>query len=457
VSGTPAPDPELLTTVANLVEFPSAVCGSFDESFLNLPDPVLITVMKEHQRYFAVYDDQDQLLPNFVAVNNTSARNESIVRKGHERVLRARLSDADFFFREERKRPLEGRLEDLKEVIYQAELGTSFAKVQRFTKLAEYLAKQAAPEKLTDVRLAARLSKCDLVTEMVGEFPTLQGIMGKEYARLDGHPEEVCMAIREQYLPARAADELPSSSIGALIGLADRMDTIGGCFAIQLEPTGTADPFALRRHALAIIRILERMAWHISLGESVGMALSILKEDIEFDEELVQGKVLGFFRERYKNAMLRAGYESDLIDAVISVRFDHIHQLRQRIDQLKRFITESPDFESLALTFKRVTNILKNQEALLTVNPDQFKERCESRLWEAYQDLKDEVYRLVEEGEFFEALNVLVRLRKPVDAFFDGVEIMTKEDPQLKDNRIALLQNLAHLFLNLADFSKFSI
>jgi glycyl-tRNA synthetase beta chain len=227
------------------------------------------------------------------------------------------------------------------------------------------------------------------------------------------------------------------------------MDTIGGCFAIQLEPTGTADPFALRRHALAIIRILERMGWNISLGESVGTALSILKEDIEFDKEMVHVKVLGFFRERYKNAMLRAGYESDLIDAVISVRFDHIHQLRQRIDQLKRFITESPDFESLALTFKRVTNILKNQERSLTVNPDLFREPCESGLWQAYQDLKDEVYRLVEEKEFFEALNVLVRLRKPVDDLFDGVEILTKEAPQLKDNRVALLQDLPCRYLGI--------
>jgi len=457
VSGNPMKDPELLSTVANLVEFPSAVCGSFDEMFLNLPAPVLITPMKEHQKYFAVHDQDGRLMPNFVAVNNTSARDESIVRRGHERVLRARLADADFFFREDRKRPLEERLEDLKGVIYQAELGTSFAKVQRFTELAEYVAEQIAPETINEVRLAARLCKCDLVTEMVTEFPSLQGVMGKEYARLDGHPEEVCLAMHEHYLPLRAGGELPSSLIGAIVGVADRMDTITGCFAIQLEPTGAADPFALRRHSLAIIRILEKMAWDIPLSTVISKSISILNELIEFDRELIFKKVTGFFRERYKNMMLRSDYKSDLIEAVISVEFDQINQLRFRIDQLKEFVTESEEFESLVLTFKRITNILKKQEESIDVDPGLFKESCEFRLWEAYQGLKDEVYRMREAENFLGALNLMVRLRKPVDDLFDGVEILTKDNPRLRDNRVGMLQHLARLFLSPADFSKFSI
>lgn len=457
VSGIITQDPELLSTVANMVEFPSAICGGFDEAFLNIPDPVLITAMREHQRYFSIRDREGRLMPNFIAVNNTIARNESVVRKGHERVLRARLADADFFFKEDRKRPLEDRLEDLKEVIYQAELGTSFAKVQRFTKLAEFLAEQIAPEKIDDVRLAARLCKCDLVTEMVMEFPSLQGVIGKEYARLDGHPEEVCLAIDEHYLPVRAGGELPDSTIGTIVGLADRMDTIAGCFAIQLEPTGTSDPFALRRHSLAIIRIMEEMESDILLKSFISTSLSILNEEIAFDKGQVFDKVLGFFRERYKNMMLRSGYGSDLIEAVISVEFDHINQLRLRIDQLKRFVTESKEFESLVLTFKRVTNILKKQEETLTVNPDLFKEKSEFKLWEAYQELKDDVYRSLEKRNYFEALNLMVRLRRPVDDLFDGVEILTKDNPPLRDNRVGMLQNLARLFLSLADFSKFSI
>ena len=264
--------------------------------------------------------------------------------------------------------------------------------------------------------------------------------MGKEYARLDAHPEEVCLAIHEHYLPARAGDDLPKSPVGAIVGLADRIDTISGFFAIQMEPTGAADPFALRRHALAIIRILEKMQWDISLEKFIAMSLSILHEEIDFDQDLVADKVLGFFKERYKNKMLRPGYESDLIDAIISVNFDHINQLGSRIDQLKKFMTESEEFESLAITFKRVTNILKKQGELLTVDPHLFKESCESRLWEAYQELKDDIYRLVEKRNYFEALNLLVRLRKPVNDLFDGVEILVKEDPQLKDNRSGNLQ-----------------
>ncbi len=456
VSGTPAMDSELLSTVTNLVEFPSAVCGGFDRFFLNLPEPVLITAMKKHQKYFALRDSGGQLLPHFVAVNNTLTRDEAIVRQGHERVLAARLSDADFFFKEDRKSALEDRLEDLKRVIYQARLGTSYAKVQRCVRLAEYLAEQIIPKKIEAVKRAARLCKCDLVTEMVGEFPVLQGVMGEEYARLEGHPEEVCLAIREHYLPVRAGGKLPTSLVGCIVGIADRMDTISGFFAIGLEPTGTADPFALRRHALAIIRIFEEMQWDISLKDIISISLKNLQQEVEFDENSIARKVSDFFRERYRSMALRAGYESDLIDAVLSANSDHIHQLRSRIDQLNRFMTESEAFESLALTFKRIKNILKNQDKSIAVNTSLLKEPCEQRLWKAYEALKSDIHQLSEQEKYFEALNLIVQLREPVDELFDGVAILA-EDSQLRDNRVAMLQDLACLFLNLADFSKFSI
>jgi glycyl-tRNA synthetase beta chain len=457
VSGIPVKDSELVATVANLVEFPSAVCGSFDKKFLDLPDPVLITVMKKHQRYFAIQDQKGRLIPYFVAVNNTRARDESVVTKGHERVLKARLSDAAFFFNEDRKRSLIDRLNDLKGVIYQAELGTSFAKVERFCDLAGYLAEQIAPEWEKEVEIAARLCKCDLVTEMVMEFPTLQGIMGREYARLDGQPEGVCIAIQEHYLPAKAEDVLPSSVIGAIVGMADRMDTIAGCFAIGLEPTGAADPFALRRHALAIIRILEDKGWDLSLSGFISRSLEILRRDVEFSEEQVFNMVLNFFRERYKNRMSAIGYETDLIEAVISAEFDNICEIPFRIDHLKRFMTESDEFQPLALTFKRVSNIIKDEKGALSVDQGMFKEICETDLWSAYQDLKDEIYVLKADRKYLEALNLMAKLRKPVDAFFDGVEVMTKESQALRNNRVAVLQNLSELFLSLADFSKFSI
>jgi len=457
VGGIPVQDPDLLATVANLVEYPSAVCGGFDKKFLNLPDSVLITAMREHQKYFAVYDGKGRLMPNFVAVNNTVARDESVVQRGHERVLRARLSDADFFFKEDRKRPLGDRLDDLKRVIYQADLGTSYAKVQRFTRLAEYVGEKMVPERLKHIKLAANLCKCDLVTQIVSEFPSLQGIIGKTYARIEGHPEDVCSAIQEHYLPTKAGGLLPQSDVGAVVGIADRMDTITGCFAVDLEPTGTADPFALRRHALAIIRIVENMGWDLSLRKFIEKGLSILGEDIEFDNDLVFGKVSDFFRERYKQMMLRSDYETDLIESVISVEFDRINELRPRIEQLRRFASDSDEFQELALAFKRVTNIIKKQEKTFEVDPALFKETCESILWDAFQALKDDVYQCMERKEYYEALGLMARLRKPVDEFFDGAEILVKDDQALRENRVGLLQQLAGLFLSVADLSRFSI
>jgi glycyl-tRNA synthetase beta chain len=238
--------------------------------------------------------------------------------------------------------------------------------------------------------------------------------------------------------------------------MADRMDTISGFFAIGLEPTGAADPFALRRHALAIIRIFEEMQWDISLQELIAISLSNLRQDVEFDENTIAQKITGFFRERYKSMALRSGYESDLIDAVLSANFDRIHQLRSRTDQLRRFMTESEEFESLALTFKRITNILKKQDKPLDVNTSLLKEPCEQKLWEAYETLKSDIHRLLGQKAYLEALNLITRLRRPVDDLFNGVAIFA-EDTQLRDNRVAMLQDLTRLFLSLADFSKFSI
>jgi glycyl-tRNA synthetase beta chain len=457
VSGSAIKDEELVSTVANMVEYPSAVCGSFDKAFLAIPSPVLITAMKKHQKYFALQDGKGQLMPNFVAINNTLAKDESVVRKGHEKVLRARLSDASFFFKEDRKKSLESRLQDLKGVIYQAQLGTSYAKVQRFTALAEFLAEKVAPEKLETVRSAARLCKCDLITQMVTEFPTLQGVMGKEYARLDGHPEEACLAVHEHYLPARAGDDLPGSVPGAIVSVSDRMDTIAGFFAIGMEPTGAADPFALRRHALAIIRILESRDWDVSLTEIISKTLSLLAKEISFDTPAVLSKILDFFRERYRQMMLRSDYGYGLVEAAIAVEFDRINQLRSRLDQLQRFVKEFDGFESFVLTFKRISNILKNQDQPMGVQPSLFKAPCESRLWETYQTVKQPVEDLVEKKAAYEALKLMATLKGPVDEFFEGVEILTKESVELKNNRVGMLQELSRLFLKVADFSKFAI
>ena len=456
VGGVPADDPELVQTVANLTEYPTAVCGSFEKTFLDLPDAVLITAMREHQKYFAVYDQKGNLMPNFVAVNNTKTRDESIVCRGHERVLRARLSDADFFLKEDRKRPLLDRLEDLKQVIYQAQLGTSYAKVMRVESLAEHIAGQVLPEQVDGAKLTARLAKCDLVTHMVIEFPSLQGAVGKAYAALEGYEEDICSGIHEHYLPLKAGGELPLSKIGAVVGLADRLDTISGCFAVGLEPTGKADPFALRRHALAIIRIMEDTGWDLSFRELVEKALSLLAAEIEFDFDETFARVLDFIRERYKNMMLRSDYASDLVEAAICGPFDSILALRSKIVQLKEFTLSSDEFTPLALTFKRVNNIIKKQARVFEVDPALFKEGAEKDLWQTYQALKDDVAVTIRKNAFLEALGIMTRLRTPVDQLFDNVEILTRDDA-LRENRVGLLQLISSFVLTIADFSKFSI
>lgn len=456
VSGTPMRDPELLSTVANMVEFPSAICGGFDKAFLDLPDPVLVTAMKEHQRYFSIRDKEGRLMPNFVAINNTIARDESIVRKGHERVLRARLADADFFFKEDRKRPLGDRLEDLKTVIYQAELGTSFAKVQRFTNLAEYLAEQIAPEKTNDVRLAARLCKCDLVTQMVMEFPSLQGTVGEIYARLDGHPEDVCLAIADHYLPVQADSKLPGSLIGSIVGMADRMDTIVGSFALGFEPTGTADPYALRRQALGIIRLIRDKKITIPLPDFVSKSASILNETISFHVEEVEGKVHNFIKDRFKNMLLSEGITQDFIEAIITIDFTFLNQVEERIAALKRFRDLSKDFEPLATAFKRIINIVKGFEGTYRVNPDLFEDKSEVDLWETFQSVQGKVKKEIERGDYFEALSLMATLSRPVDELFTQVMVMT-EDIRIRENRVGMLKELNQFFLQIADFSRFAV
>ena len=455
-SGFPVMDSELLATVTNMVEFPSAICGGFEKAFLAIPDPVLITAMKEHQRYFSIRDQEGNLMPNFVAVNNTLARNESIVRKGHERVLQARLADADFFFKEDRKRPLLDRLEDLKTVIYQAELGTSFDKVQRFIRLAEYLAEQIIPENIDDVRLVAKLCKCDLVTEMVMEFPSLQGVMGKEYARLDGYPEDICLAISDHYLPIQAESQLPESLIGAIVGIADRMDTIVGFFSMGREPDGTADPYALRRQALAIIRIVRDKKIALSFQDFIHKSASILNETISFDQKKVENSVNNFIKNRFKNLLLANKITQDFIEAIISIDFNYLHQVEKKINALQKFRDSSKDFETLAIVFKRIINIAKGFKETYSVNPHLFEHKSEEDLWKTFQMVKDEAKREIDGENYLEALNIMSRIIKPVDVFFSEVMVMV-EDTKIKENRLGILKNLQEFFLQVADFSKFSI
>src|SRR4030043_1538435 len=332
VSGRVLKDEELLNEVNFLVEYPVALCGTFDNKFLSLPRAILVHSMKEHQRYFPLVDDHGTLLPHFVCISNINPKNREVVVKGNEKVLRARLSDAAFFFEDDLKTSLDQRVEQLKKVVFQAKLGTSYEKVMRFKQLALWITERIDPKLREAVERTSHLCKTDLVTGMVGEFPKLQGIVGKEYARLSKEKPEVAEAIYEHYLPGFAGDRLPSSPIGDIVSIADKVDTIVGSFGIGLVPTGTADPFGLRRQALGIIRIILEKRYPLSLNQLVEESGKLLKEKMERPVSEVRTEVLDFFRVRYQNFLLDKGYPFDVVEAVISTAFDELVDVQHRID-----------------------------------------------------------------------------------------------------------------------------
>ncbi len=451
VSGCAGEDEALLMLITYLVEYPTAVVGSFDPQFLDLPREVLVACMKHHQMYFPVTGKDGKLLPHFVAVNNTRAPDPSVVTKGHERVLRARLSDAQFYFEDDRKVPLEGRVEELKGVTFQAKLGTSYEKMERFSKLAAFIAERVDPSLLAGVKRAALLCKADLVTGMVSEFPELQGVMGREYARLSGEKEEVATAIYEHYLPRFAGDVLPQCSVAAVVGMADRLDTIVGCFGVGLLPSGTADPYGLRRHALAVLNILLGRKYHLSLPELIDQAADGVSEKLTRPRDEVERDVLGFFRQRLFHQLTSQGYSHDVVDSVLSTVFIDPVDAVERVDALTNMKRER-DFEHLAVAFKRVVNIVSDHGEEV-VDPLLLKEKAEQELHRVYLAVERKVAGLVSVRDYAGALGEIVVLRGPIDCFFDEVLVMA-DDEALRKNRLALLKKLASLFMGIADFSK---
>ncbi len=448
--GALLPDEGLLDEVTYLVEYPSVVRGTFDPSFLEVPKEVLITSMRSHQRYFSIVDRDGKLMPGFITVNNTLTSDPDVVVRGNERVLRARLSDARFFFEEDKKVPLSRRVEALKSVVYQQKLGTSYEKMERFRALAESLADRLAPEVKGEVSRAAELCKADLVTGMVGEFPEVQGIMGREYALLQGEPPEVARAIAEHYLPTQAGGVLPTSDIGAIVSIADKLDSIAGCFGVGLIPTGTADPYALRRAALGIIAIILDRGYPLSLGETIDRSLELLAPKLTRPREQVAAEVREFFRGRFVN--LQAGeFPGDAVEAAVAVGSDDLVAAKARIAALAEFKSH-PDFEALTIGFKRAANIVK--EGVDTpVNPALFTDPSEGELCAAFAGVKSSVEEKVAEHSYLEALTRIATLRVPIDHFFEKVMVMA-EEPEIRANRLALLTGIARLVGGIADFSR---
>ncbi len=444
------PDEELLEQVTYLVEYPSAVHGTFSSEFLKVPKEVLITSMRSHQRYFSIVDADGGLLPGFITINNTLTEDPSVVVKGNERVLRARLSDARFFFEEDKKVRLDERVESLKKVVYQQKLGTSFEKMERFRSLAEGLADQINPAIKSQASRAAWLCKADLVSGMVGEFPEVQGIMGREYALLEGESTEVANAIAEHYLPTQAGGELPASDCGAFVSIADKLDTICGCFGVGLIPTGAADPYALRRATIGIIAIILEEGYRLSLSSLIDESLTLLSAKLTRPKEQVAGDVLEFFRARFVN-LLGSSYAPDAVDAAIAAGFVDLVDVKARIVALAEFKTH-PDFEPLTVAFKRVGNIIKDGIDA-PVDPALFQDDAEGGLYEATQRVKSAAEGLISSGAWLDALTEIATLRGPVDSFFDKVMVMA-EDQRVRTNRLALLTTIARMFGKIADFSR---
>ena len=445
-----AVDEELLNTVCNLVEKPYGVCGSFDEKFLQLPAEALITSMREHQKYFPVVDNDGTLLPNFVAVNNTQVKDVNLTRTGHERVLRARLEDAFFFFAKDKEKRLDAREDDLSGIIFQAKLGTMLDKTKRVEKLVSLLAEQFAPDGVDESTRAARLCKIDLLTEMVGEFPSLQGNMGASYALNDGESAAVSLAIQEHYLPKRSGSKLPESKIGAVLGLADRFDTLSGCFGIGQLPTGTKDPFGLRRIALAILHIIEEFDWNVSLSETVAKALSLYGDKVDGSRDTVE-QVVAYIRDRFVNDQLASGADAEAVDAVTSVVFDDVNDCKEKIKALAAIRSEDA-FSVLAASFKRIRNIIKENSST-DIESSLFKEDAEKELAAVYGDVAKEVQPLLEKHDYEKALSAMLALKTPVDEFFDNVMVMD-EDEAVRNNRLNLLTAISVLFLTVGDISK---
>lgn len=444
-------DENLVDTVTNLVESPVGVCGTFDEKFLQLPPEVLITSMREHQKYFPVVDDDGQLLPGFVAVNNTKVSDPEVTRKGHQRVLRARLEDALFFFKQDKERSLDSRAADLTGIIFQAKLGTMAEKKERMIALVRFLAEKIVPEQIDDCVRAAELCKADLLTDMVGEFPSLQGTMGAAYAKKDGMNDSVALAIREHYMPLRAGAELPTSDIGALVGLADRFDTLAGCFGIGAIPSGTADPFGLRRITLAILHIIHGKTYPLNLAEIFSKALALYGAKVDGSLETV-GKIMQFVKGRFANDCIRNGMSAEAVEAIVSIQFDDINDCLARIASVIKIKNEDA-FPVLAGSFKRVRNIVKDNKGI-EIHPHLFEDEAEKKLYEQFVSVEKEVVSFVEKRAYTDALLVMLRLKEPIDTFFDEVMVMA-EKQEVRQNRLNLLTAFAELVLKVGDISKF--
>ncbi|PAV47299.1 glycine--tRNA ligase subunit beta [Pseudomonas sp. HAR-UPW-AIA-41] len=449
-NGTAIVPPALLDEVAALVEWPVPLVCSFEERFLEVPQEALITTMQDNQKYFCLLDGNGKLLPRFITVANIESKDPAQIVAGNEKVVRPRLTDAEFFFKQDKRQPLEKRNERLANVVFQAQLGSVFNKAERVSKLAGFIAERIGGDATRAAR-AGILSKCDLASEMVGEFPEMQGIAGYYYAKHDGEADDVAQALNEQYMPRGAGAELPSTLTGAAVAVADKLDTLVGIFGIGMLPTGSKDPYALRRAALGVLRILIEKQLDLDLVEAVAFAIGLYGDKVKA-EGLAQ-QVLDFIFDR-----LRARYEDEGVDVAV---YQAVRALSpaapldfdQRVQAVQAF-RQLPEAAALAAANKRVSNILAKAEGELpaTLNSNLLEAGAEQALAQAVAAAAQAVAPMAAARCYREALAQLASLREPVDAFFEAV-LVNADDAAVRANRLALLNQLRGLFLGVADIS----
>lgn len=450
--------PKTLVEVINLAEYPTVLVGTFDEEFLKVPEEIIVDAMLVHQRYFPLYDKDGKLTNRFIVVSNGDPACAETIVDGNERVVRARLYDAKFFYDEDLKQPLESYVDHLGEVVFQEKLGTMLDKTNRIQRLADHLAEDAglAGQDLSDVERAARLCKADLVTSAVVEFTSVQGVMGSYYAAASGETAQVAQAIEQHYRPRFAGDEAPDTVVGKIVAIADKLDTVCGLFAVGQGPTGSSDPFALRRSAIGIVAMLSgKDAVEVSLVAAIDAALaSYVQQGIEFDTDAVRRDVIEFFITRTKVMMRDAGNSIDAIDAVLSAGIQEPVELINRVSALEAARSEQPEvFEDLATAYARANNLCDSK--LGTEVNEGLLSEVEQALVRAVCQAESNVASALENNNYAATLSELAALRKPIDLFFENTMVMD-EDQTLRENRLRLLNSFVAVFANVADFALLS-
>ncbi len=447
------PDDLLIEEVTFLVEYPTAAVGTFSKRFLELPEEILITTLKHHQKCFSLKRGK-KLINKFLCILNNKKEYARKIMTGNELIIDGRLSDAEFYWKRDRTVSLEDRISSLKGLQFQEKLGNYYEKVLRLSSLSEFLGEefQIGSDGIENAKKAAFLSKADLTTEMVKDFPELQGIMGGIYARLDGWDEKIAKGIYEHYLPLALIGESPQSHTGSILSISDKLDTIVGCFGLGFIPSGSRDPFALRRASQGIIKVCVDKQYHLSLKRLIDFGIKLYADSgISIAGQETAKKIMDYFKERMKFFFSHKGYAYDSINSAVEASFDNPFDAYLRVEAITK-IRKDKDFEALAVSHKRIRNIIAQQKRG-DINEDLLQEAEERELYKAYCQIEQDVKELVKDYQYFHALKRIAALRKPVDNFFDHVLVMTEEE-RLRNNRVSLLASLSDLFMEIADFSE---